>query len=400
MGIEDFVREHRHDDVRNLALGHHPEGIDMHEALVQIAGWQAAEVKLPEWAMTEGLLWPEHLPMEQCTSQYIAQYKAGIVAELLAPGFRMADLTGGLGVDCFYLSQNAGDVLYNDLNPQLSRLAGHNLSLLGRTDLTVSNIPAEQFLMEHRTEHFGLLYIDPARRSSVGRRLVSLRECQPDITQLQDTMLGISDVVMVKMSPMLDIKVALTELKCVRRLWILSLDGECKELLAVMQGGFDGRTEISAVDISADGSPGEVLDSTPDAESLLPLPLADESDGMVGKYICEPSSAYMKSGLFRTLCLRYGVSQLHPNSHLFISDECPQKFPGRVFRIVETAVFDRRSAKALFSRYPQANITVRNFPMTADEIRSRFHVRDGGNTYIFASMLTSGRKVLIVSERR
>lgn len=395
----EFIASHSADDVRRLALGHRPEGVDMQAALVQISGLQKAEEKLPEWASVQGLLWPEHLPLEQCTCQQVAVCKSSIAAQYLEKGFRMADLTGGLGVDCFYISQHAGEVLYNDMNPQLTELAAHNLPLLGRNNLKVCNLSAEQFLESHTGEHFGLLYIDPARRSSAGRKLVSLKDCAPDITQLQRQMLAMSDIVMVKMSPMLDFKVALAELECVRQLWVISFGGECKELLAVMQDGFVGNTEILALDIASDGTQGDVLSSTFEEESTLPLPLVAEWEDLEGKFLYEPYSAQMKSGLFKTLCRKYGVRQLHPNSHLFISEEPADGFPGRSFRISSVVSSDRRSAGRLFEQYPKANITVRNFPMTADEIRSRFKVRDGGLIYLFATTVIPDRKVIIVTER-
>lgn len=223
----DFIRTHLADDVRSLALGRHPEGVDMRAALVQIAGHQAALQKLPEWAAADGVLWPEHISMEQCTSQQLAAFKAGIVDRVLPVGFSMADITGGMGVDCLYLSGNAGKVCYNDMNAALCELAAHNLPLLGRDNVAVSNLRAEDFLDSRSGEHFGLLYIDPARRSATGGKLVSLKDCQPDITVLQHRMLDMADVVMVKMSPMLDISVALSELSCVTELWVLSLAGEC-----------------------------------------------------------------------------------------------------------------------------------------------------------------------------
>ena len=394
----DFIKVHLNDDVRKLALSSHPDGVDMHAALVQISGYQTATVKLPEWAASANLLWPEHLPLEQCTGQQLALFKADIVDGILEPGFRMADMTGGMGVDCFYLSRNAGDVLYNDLNPDLCSLAAHNLPLLGRC-VSVSNVRAEDFLNGHPGEHFGLLYIDPARRSSSGRKLVSLKDCMPDMTLMQNMMLEMSDFVIVKMSPMLDISTALRELKCVKQLWCLSLCGECKELLAVMQPGFSDETEIIAVNISMDGIAGRQLRSTLSADGSLQQTFASEDGLTQGCCIYEPFAAHMKSGLYRTICSEYGVRQLHPNSHLFVSDAPVVDFPGRMFRIVENVGFDRRSATGLFRTYPQANITVRNFPMTADELRNRFKVRDGGTHYVFATTVNPNKKVLIVCER-
>ena len=395
----DFIREHRNDDVRRLALGHHPAGVDIRTALVQISGYQAALEKLPEWAATDGVLWPPHLSMEQCTSQILAQYKSSIVSELLDPGFPLADLTGGLGADCLYLSKRAGAVFYNELNPELCALAQHNLPLLGCSRLTVSNTDAESFIASHSCDRFGLLYIDPARRSAAGHRLVSLKDCQPDVTLLQDRMTAMADFVMVKMSPMLDIRVALSELRNVRQLWALSLCGECKELLAVLDSDFSGETEILAVNVNADGTCSETLRSTLSAELRLPLPTVPEDRLVPGTFLYEPFPAYMKSGLYRTMCLKYGVRQLSADSHLFFSDIPVPSFPGRGFRISSVVQSGRRQLGELFSRYPQANIAVRNFPMTVDEIRRRYKVRDGGTCYMFASTSADGKRLVFVTER-
>ncbi len=395
----DFIRTHLADDVRSLALGRHPEGVDMRAALVQIAGHQAALLKLPEWAAAEDVLWPEHISMEQCTSQQLATFKAGIVDRVLPDGFSMADITGGMGVDCLYLSENAGKVCYNDMNATLCELASHNLPLLGRDNVSVSNLSAEDFLDSRSGEHFGLLYIDPARRSATGGKLVSLKECQPDITALQHRMLDMTDVVMVKMSPMLDISVALSELSCVTELWVLSLAGECKELLAVLRPGFSGDAEIVAVNIAADGKAGPELRSTRAADAERSLPLALAGDVCAGRYLYEPFAAQMKSGLFRTLCGTYGVRQLHADSHLFLSKCLIEEFPGRVFEIESVCQFDKHSARSLFSQYPQANIAVRNFPLSADELRSRFRVRDGGAHYIFGTTVCPQQRVLISAVR-
>ena len=394
-----FIHTHINDDVRTLALGKHPAGVDLRTALVQISGYQYALSKLPEWAATDGILWPEHISLEQCTSQLLAQYKARIVDRLLRPGFSMADLTGGLGVDCLYLSRNAGRLCYNDANPELAELVGHNLPLLGRSDIAVSAGTAENFLSEHSGERFGLIYIDPSRRSSGGRKLVSLKDCMPDVTELQHRMSSMADYVIVKMSPMLDISVVLSELRNVRELWALSLDGECKELMAVIQHDCQYEAEIVAADITSDGTDSGYIRSTLSRESSLPLPLLPEDVPMEGKYLYEPSAAYMKSGLYRTLCHKYGLCQLHVNSHLYISDTYIKDFPGRRFGIISVFTFDKRSSRQLFAEHSQANITTRNFPLTAGELRNRYNVADGGPYYIFATTVFPDRKVLIMTMR-
>lgn len=390
-----FISRHADEDVRSLALGRCPEGVDMREALVQISGHQSAMDKLPSWAAVDGILWPEHLSLEQCTSQYVALYKAGLVDTILPKGFTMCDLTGGMGVDCFYLSRSAAAVRYNDVNPQLCDLASHNFPLLGRCNVTISNMTAEEFLRTHSRDHFDLIYVDPARRSNSGDKVVSVSGCQPDVTMLEAQMLRIAGLVMVKLSPMLDISRALSDLRYVSQLWIISFDGECKEMLAVIKDGFVGNTEICSVNIAADGIAGEPLCSTLAEESQLSLPLVSDASVTAGCFLYEPYAAQMKCALYRTLCLRYRVCQLHPASHLYLSKERVLAFPGRQFVIDEVIPFDNRSAKTFFTRTDRANITVRNFPLSSSQLRQRFRVRDGGDRYVFATTLSSGKKVLI-----
>ncbi len=399
MDTASYIKEHINDDVRMLALGQHPSGVNIREALVQISGYQSASSKLPDWVKVDGIKWPEHISMEQCTSQALAVFKAGIIDGILAPGFKMADLTGGMGVDCFYLSRNAASVYYNDIDSTLCAIAENNFPRLGRRNVVVSNKSAEDFLVQHSNERFGLIYIDPSRRSKSGGRMVSLKNCQPDITALQGTMMSISDTLVVKMSPMLDISVALSELSSVMQLWVLSLAGECKEILAVMRRDFSGEPEILAVDIASDVASCGILRSTSAADAALPLPIADVSMVRPGNYLYEPFPSLMKSGLYRTLCRRYDVSQLHPNSHLYVSDKSVTDFPGRRFGMVAVAPFDKHSAKRLFQTYPRACITTRNFPLTANALRDKYHILDGEPYYIFATTAAPSQKVLIVSKR-
>ena len=396
---EEFIADHLEDDVQHLALGKHPDGVDMQAALTQIAGFQRAGRKLPQWAAVKGICWPRQLPLEQCTGQQLAVFKSGLVKGLLSPGFSMADLTGGFGVDFHYLSSDAGVAHYNELDSGLCLLAEHNMRLLGHDNCIVTNGSAEDFLLRHRSGHFGLIYIDPARRSQSGRKLVSLKDCSPDVTLLQDSMLGISDYVIVKMSPMLDISVVMSQLRCMERLYVLSSQGECRELLAVMRQGFAGDTVISAVDVDEDGKAGALLSATYGEESELPLPLCSPDSLVPGTFLYEPNAACMKSGLYRRLCAVYGVRQLHVNSHLYVSDSEVAGFPGRKFRVTESVRYDRRSAGLFFRMHAKANVSVRNFPMPVKELQRRFRITDGGDDYVFATTAAPDVKMLVSASR-
>jgi len=390
---EQFIRNNLTADVRTLALGSHPDGVDMQYALTQISGWQAARLKVPLWAATEGIVYPKHLSLEQCTSQYIAQYKATAVEQLLGKNLKMADITGGFGVDCFFISRSASKVYYNEMSAELCDCARANFKALGRPEIKISCGTAEDYIASLTPDSLDLIYLDPARRGDAGRKLVSISDCQPDTVALQDDLLRISANVMVKLSPMLDITRALTELKHVSHAFIVGLEGECKEITLLLQRGFDAEPTITAVDIDQNGVPEPAVSSAKSADAALPLPIADTACLQPGTYISEPSAPYMKSALFRTIAAQTGTALLHPDTHLFWNKQKPESFPGRTFQLVDIIPFDKRSQSALVKT--QANLSVRNFPETAPALQRRLKLRDGGPRYLIATTLADSRRVLL-----
>ena len=390
---EQFIRNNLTADVRTLALGSHPDGVDMQYALTQISGWQAARLKVPLWAATDGIVYPRHLSLEQCTSQYIAQYKASFIESILGSGFKMADITGGMGVDCFFISRSASQVYYNEMSAELCDCARINFKALGRQEIEINCGTAEDYIAGLTPDSLDLIYLDPARRGDAGRKLVSISDCQPDTVALQDDLLRIAPNVMVKLSPMLDVSKALTELHNVSNVFIIGLDGECKEITLLMQRGFTGEPEIVAIDISSDGTPQTPVSSAKSADNALPLPIADPQQLQPGTFISEPSAPYMKSALFRTIAAQTGTALLHPDTHLFWSKEKPENFPGRTFQLEVIIPFDKRSLSALTKT--QANLSVRNFPEPAPQLQRRLKLRDGGSRYLIATTLSDGKRVLL-----
>lgn len=390
---EQFIREHLTADVRTLALSAHPDGVDMQYALTQISGWQAARSKVPLWAATEGVVYPKHLSLEQCTSQYIAQYKASFIEGLLGSGFKMADITGGFGVDCFFISRAASKVYYNEMSAELCDCAHANFKALERPEIEINCGTAEDYISHLEPDSLDLIYLDPARRGDAGRKLVSISDCQPDTVTLQDALLRIAPNVMVKLSPMLDVSKALTELHNVSHVFIIGLEGECKEITLLLQRGFNSEPAITAVDIKADGTPESAVSSAKSADAALPLPIADASCLQPGTFISEPSAPYMKSALFRTIAAKTGTALLHPDTHLFWSKEKPEDFPGRTFILQGIIPFDKRSLSKLTKT--QANLSVRNFPETAPTLQQKLKLRDGGARYLIATTLADGKRVLL-----
>ena len=390
---EQFIREHLTADVRTLALSAHPDGVDMQYALTQISGWQAARSKVPLWAATEDIVYPKYLSLEQCTSQYIAQYKASFIEGLLGSGFRMADITGGFGVDCFFLSRNASQVYYNEMSAELCDCARANFKALGRPDIEISCCTAEEFVTSLAPDSLDLIYLDPARRGDAGRKLVSISDCQPDAVTLQDELLRVSPNVMVKLSPMLDISRALTEMRHVSHVLVIGLEGECKEITLLLQRDYNGEPVTQAVDINSAGEPKTAVSSAKSTDSSLPLPIARPEWLQPGTFISEPSAPYMKSALFRTITAGTGTALLHPDTHLFWSKEKPENFPGRTFILQGIIPFDKRSLSKLTKT--QANLSVRNFPETAPTLQQKLKLRDGGARYLIATTLADGKRVLL-----
>ncbi len=395
MTNEEYIDLHRLDDVRTLALKSAPEGIDIKWCLQQIEGWQKAREKLPRWAGTDGLWYPPVLSMEQCSGEQTAEYKRGIASRLLPEASdrqAFADLTGGYGIDFSYLAPLFGTSTYVERNPELCRIAGHNFGQLHLDGASVVCADSTQFL-EQDGMACGLVYLDPARRDNAGRKTVAIADCTPDVVQLQDRLMAVGRFVMIKLSPMLDISAALSVLRHVREVHVVSVRGECKELLFVLDSKYEGSPTYYAANL---GIAGEVFTCTDEQRKRAPLRVAGEhvaSDSATCLY--EPHASILKAGLQDVLCERYGVAKLHPMSNLFVSASPVPDFPGRSFRIDASCGFNKKELRAMLAGVSKANITVRNFPASVAEIRKKLRLAEGGDVYLFATTVADGSHVLI-----
>ena len=384
-----FIRAHRTEDVRTLALQarKYPQ-VDMAAAVVQIAGWQIAEKKVPLWAQTEGIRYPAHLSMEQCSSEITARYKASWLK-----GDTMADLTGGLGVDCSFLARNFQRVDYVERQEVLCELARHNFPLLGLPQVTVHEADGVDYLRQ--MEPVDCLFLDPARRNSQGGKTVAIADCEPDVQKLEPLLVEKGRTVVVKLSPMLDIFSSLRELKYIRQIHVVAVNNECKELLVVLQKPEKSASEASGeVWISCEQAVNNFLTEpfvfTYAQEEEARCPLAEE----VGNYLYEPGAALLKAGPYRLLGARFGLQKLHVNSHLYTS-EALVDFPGRRFRVLEVSGFGKKELKQLLQGVDKANLTVRNFPASVAELRKKWKLKEGGDVYLFATTLEGDRHVVI-----
>lgn len=388
-----FIDSHRGDDVRTLALqAKKYPAVDMAEAVVQIAGYQIAEKKVPLWAQTAGIRYPQHLSMEQCSSEVTARYKASLVS-----GDTLTDLTAGWGVDCSFLARNFRCADYVERQETLCRIAAHNFPLLGLPHVRIHCADAVEYLQS--MEPVDCLFLDPARRDSHGGKTVAIAECEPDVCLLEPLLVEKGKTVMIKLSPMLDMASALRDLQYVRRIHVVSVNNECKELIILLRKAPDeeeaaaGEVIISCEQV-VNNSVHQHFQFTFSEEKSAGCPLAES----VGNYLYEPGAALLKAGPYRLLATRYGVEKLHPNSHLYTSSGLVD-FPGRRFRVTAVSGFGKKDLKVLLEGVEKANLTVRNFPSSVAELRKKLKLKEGGDTYLFATTLASGEKVLIRGEK-
>ena len=395
MTNEEFIKQHRHDDVRALALRKAEEGVDIKWCLQQIEGWQKACEKLPQWAEVDGLWYPPVLSMEQCSSELTARYKADIVSHLLPECSErrcFADLTGGYGIDFSYMASLFATSVYVERNAELCRIAEHNFSLLKLASSSVVCADSTEFLYQ-RIAPCNLIYLDPARRDDVGRKTVAIADCTPDVVQLQDRLMEVGRYGMVKLSPMLDISAALSVLRHVSEVHVVSVKGECKELLFVLDKLYEGQPVYYAVNL---GLSDQVFTCTHEEKNRALLQVASEHVASASATcIYEPHASILKAGLQDVLCERYAVEKLHPMSNLFVSSSPVQNFPGRGFEIVASCGFGKKELRAMLAGVAKANITVRNFPTSVAELRKKLRLAEGGDVYMFATTMADGSHRLI-----
>lgn len=440
---QNFIRQHQDDDVRQLAfLGSKYPEVDMPFALDQISGRKMARVKLPRWASLEGIIYPPHISMEQCSSESTALYKAELAARLLglpvsssfSEEIGFVDLTGGFGVDFSYIAARLGvKSMYVERQAHLCEAAKENFERLGLKNAIVKNgdgievlhsflpkkddaastddslgITYDQPLSLLKTK-FGLklIFIDPARRDDAGNKVVSLKDCTPDVTVLQEEMLSKADYVIIKLSPMLDWHRAVSELSRVREVHIISVNNECKELLLVLSARNMDEMEASSADGEVKHAGNLRIYCINDAQSFVCDELDMESSQVKiapstleeMQYLYEPNASLMKAGCFGVLSGRYDARMLSKNSHLFVSQAPIEAFPGRSFRIIAVSSFNKKELKRHLSGITKANIATRNFPLSVAELRKRLKLKDGGETYIFATTLNDESHVLVITEK-
>ena len=378
----EFICQHAAEDVRQLAfLGKKNPEVDLAYALDQIAGRQKARVKIPSWAAIDGITYPPHLSMEQCSSEQTARYKAQIAGK----GDRIVDLTAGFGVDMAFMAEGYKEAIHIEQTPQLCAISSANYEVLGLNHIKVVNGNGVDYL--HQLDHADLIFIDPARRDEHGARTYGIADCTPNVLEIIDEMLEKAPRVMIKLSPMLDWQKAATDIGRVSQVHIVSVANECKELLLVVERDSKPLQIFCVNDdqVFSYNNSDEIGNFTPQTSEP--------------QYLYEPNASVMKAGCFQLFSARFGMSQPDKNSHLFLSDKPIADFPGRGFTIERTSTMNKKELKTALAGISQANIATRNFPLSVAELRKRLKLKDGGDTYIFATTSAQKGHLLLVCRK-
>jgi hypothetical protein len=384
-----FILTHAEVNPLDLTLqSHRYPGVDMAVAVRQIAARQRIRTKLPEFYKIDRLLYPVQLSLEQCSSEQTAKHKATLVK-----GKIFIDLTGGFGVDFYYLAQNFEQSIYVEKQEELCKLADHNFRFLELKDFQVVNQTAIQFISTMPL--VDLIYIDPHRRDSTGHKTVQISDCEPDLTQILPDLVSKSKTLMVKLSPMLDLHRAIADLPGTFQIDIVAVENECKELIFLISSDkvSDKHLKIRCFNymknkIIQQFETISLHDSENVYYTLNPL-----------EFLYEPNVALLKSGAFNTIANYYKLQKFNPNTHLYTSAEYISDFPGRVFKVIETLAFNKQVNKYLQQKYTRANISVRNFTMSVDELRSKTKLLDGGEWYLFAFKNADNKNILSICKK-
>lgn len=426
----DFIIRHANDDVRKVALSGKPaEGVDMQFALQQIAGRQTARTKLPSWYAAEDVIFPPHISMEQCSSEQTAEYKAEVLLGILSNPFAVyhnakkchfIDFTGGFGVDFSYMAKPFGSATYIERQEHLCEIARHNLPLLGLDNSEVVCTDSVEAMRNVSCLAKGkplVVFMDPARRDTNGQRTYAISDCTPDVTSCIDDLLRQTEVVMIKLSPMLDWHSAVRELNnaaqshdAVREIHIVSVGNECKELLLVLSDKYSSPLSLHCVNDAekfvVHGINEEEMAVKTAADGFLQPDDDDDSDELQcsesvfeAQFLFVPNASVMKAGCFGLLESTFPVSQVSPNSHLFFADSMVEGFPGRAFRVRTVTTMNKKELRKALDGIAKANIATRNFPISPENLRRKLKLKDGGETYIFATTTADNDHVLFVCDK-
>lgn len=379
-GVQSFIDKNWNTDIMSVLLKKSLFAeISQRELVEQLEGKKRCQNKLPTWFGSQGVYYPNKLNIEQASSERAAGYKAKLVF-----GNSLIDLTGGLGVDSFYFSKQVGSVTYCEWNTELAEIASHNFLILGAKNIACHNTDGITFL-QGGTEHFDWVYIDPSRRDDAKGKVFLLGDCYPNLPKHLNSILKKTTNVLVKTSPLLDLKKGLSELQYVKEIHVLAVQNEVKEVLWILKKGYDQEPLIKAINLRKTSDTHFEFKMSEEAQCDLML-------GLPENYLYEPNAALLKAGPFKRIGHHYGLKKLHQHSHLYTNDE-PIHFPGRRFEILEVLPYSKENMRTL--NLEKANITTRNFPESVAQIRKKYKISDGGDCYLFFTTGAANQKMVL-----
>ena len=387
--VQDFLATHEQEDEKKLVLKHRtlfgiPSGI----IAEQLIGRRKAKLKLPLYYSTPGIVYPPGLNLEQSSSEKTARFKADLLNDLLGSKSILADLTGGFGVDSFFFSNVFRTVHFVEPNASLVPIAQHNHDRLGAHNIHYQNNTAEKFL-DSFLGKLDCAFLDPSRRSKTNQKVFSLSDCEPNAVTLLPDIFKKCEFVLIKTSPLLDLQQGIQELKHVEKIWVVSVDNECKEVLFFCKKDCKVEPEIIAVDLLENP---EVISFTfseeKNTEAKFSAPL---------HYLYEPNASILKAGAFKKIAEKFSVFKLHPNTHLYTSNDLVQNFPGRIFKIQHSVKPDAKLMKAIFPE-GKANVITRNYPLSPEELKKKTKLKDGGELYLIG-FTGPKEKYLVAADR-
>ncbi|AWI26414.1 THUMP-like domain-containing protein [Flavobacterium pallidum] len=378
--IQEFINSQIGKDVKALALKRNPfpDG-EWIEILNQISAKTKAQTKLPTWFNTANIIYPSKISVEQTSSEKTAEYKSRLVS-----GENLIDLTGGFGVDDFYFSKKIKKVFHCEIDGGLSKIVSHNFAAMQAGNITSIHGDSTQVVTDS-TIQYDWIYIDPSRRNEVKGKVFMLKDCSPNVPGLLDLYFSKSGNILIKTAPLLDITAGISELRNIRRIHIVAMDNEVRELLWELSADYKGQIEICTVNLTRNGE--QHFDFIPDNNWNAAI-------GFPQKYLYEPNSAIMKSGGFEAVAERFDLMKLHKHSHLYTSDDM-KPFPGRIFEIIENIAYEKGAMNDKI-KGRHCNISVRNFPETPEIIRKKWKIKDGGDTYCFFTTDADNRKIVLI----
>ena len=378
--IQEFINNNLYSEITALLFKKSPfPTVDIKELVEQIEAKKKCKDKLPTWFNSKNIYYPNKLNIEQTSSEVTAKYKSHLIK-----GKTLIDITGGLGVDTFYFSKYFQNVIHCEINKELSLIAKANFKTLKANNIDLVSKDGIDFLKE-TTKDIDWIYVDPSRRHENKGKVFLLEDCLPNIPELLSFLFQKTNNIMMKTSPLLDISKGINSLQSVKEIYCIAVNNEVKELLWLLEKGFNEETVINTINITKNYN--QVFSFLMDQEKHTQAIFSEPED-----YLYEPNAAILKAGAFNTISEKLKLNKLHPNSHLYTSHKLINDFPGRVFSIESVLPYSKTTLKKL--KNSKANITTRNFSESVASIRKKHHITDGGKTYLFFTTSLSGKIIV------